>query len=73
VEGFFRELTQHLLNQYSESNVMQFLLNFLIKNQGPLHVSSITCSSLGGATQTEIDILRACYVPFVQHLLMMSK
>jgi hypothetical protein len=29
----------------------------------PLHVSSITCSSLGGATQaTLLGVLRACYV-----------
>jgi hypothetical protein len=28
----------------------------------PLHVTSITCSSLGGATQTTLGILRVCYV-----------
>jgi hypothetical protein len=30
-----------------------------IKNQGPLHVSSVTCSYLGGATQAALGILRA--------------
>jgi hypothetical protein len=30
-----------------------------IENQGPLHVSSITCSTSGGATQTAFGILRA--------------
>jgi hypothetical protein len=30
-----------------------------IENQGPLNVSSITCSSSGGATQTAFGILRA--------------
>jgi hypothetical protein len=33
-----------------------------IMNSQPLHVSSTTCSSLGGAAQTTIGILRACCV-----------
>jgi hypothetical protein len=36
-----------------------------IKNQGPLHVSSITCSSSEGAIQTALGILRACYVSWL--------
>jgi hypothetical protein len=36
-----------------------------IKNLGPLHVSSITCSSSGGATQTTLGILRACCVSWL--------
>jgi hypothetical protein len=32
---------------------------------GALHVSSITSSSSGGATQAEIGILRACYVSWL--------
>jgi hypothetical protein len=38
-----------------------------IENQGPLHVSSITCSSSGGATQTEFGILRAYNVKWLWH------
>jgi hypothetical protein len=37
---------------------MHFLIQF-IENQGPLHVSSITCSSSGDAKQTALGILRA--------------
>jgi hypothetical protein len=32
------------------------------ENQGPLYVSSITCSSSGDDTQTAVGTLRACYV-----------
>jgi hypothetical protein len=31
----------------------------------PLHVSSITCSSSGGATQTALGILGACCVSWL--------
>jgi hypothetical protein len=31
----------------------------------PLHVSSITYSSSGGATQAALGILRACYVSWL--------
>jgi hypothetical protein len=37
----------------------------LIENWGPLHVSSITFSSSGGATQAALGILRACYVSWL--------
>jgi hypothetical protein len=43
--------------QYSETNVMHFLFN-LLRFKG-LRVSSITCSSSGGATHTVLDILHA--------------
>jgi hypothetical protein len=34
-----------------------------IEDQGPVHVSSITCSSSVGATKTALGILRAYNVP----------
>jgi hypothetical protein len=34
-------------------------------NWGSLYVSSITCSSSGGAAQTTLGILRACYVSWL--------
>jgi hypothetical protein len=37
-----------------------------IKNFGPLHVSSITCSSSGGAWQAALGILSACYISWLQ-------
>jgi hypothetical protein len=51
--------------QYSETNVMHFLLN-LFRIKRPLHVSNITCSSSGGSTQRELGILRTCYVSWLQ-------
>jgi hypothetical protein len=36
-----------------------------IKKYWPLHVSSITCSSPGGTTQTALGIMRACYVSWL--------
>jgi hypothetical protein len=44
--------------QYNETNVMHFLFN-LFRIKGPLHVSSITHSSLGGAAHTAFGILHA--------------
>jgi hypothetical protein len=38
-----------------------------IDSQRPLHVSSITCSSSGGATQTAFGILRAYNVSWLWH------
>jgi hypothetical protein len=38
-----------------------------IENQGTLHVSSITCSSSGCATQTAFGILRAYNVSWLWH------
>jgi hypothetical protein len=38
------------------------LFTQFIKNYGPLHVSSITCSSSGGAKQAALGILFDCYV-----------
>jgi hypothetical protein len=38
-----------------------------IENKRPLHVSSITCSSSGGFTQTELGILRAYNVSCLCH------
>ena len=35
-----------------------------IKNQEPLYVSSVTCSSSGGATQTTLGILGACDINY---------
>jgi hypothetical protein len=42
---------------------IQFIRN---ENQGPLHDSSITCSSPGGSIQTALDILRG-YVSWLCH------
>jgi hypothetical protein len=53
-----------IVYQYSETNVMNFSFNF-IKNDGPLHVSSATCSPLEFAAQTAVGILRACYVSWL--------
>jgi hypothetical protein len=39
----------------------------IIENQGPLHVSNITCSSSGGATQTALGLLRAYNVSWLWH------
>jgi hypothetical protein len=50
--------------QYNETNVMHFSFN-LLRIKGPLHVSSITCSSSGGASQTAFGIMRACYVSWM--------
>jgi hypothetical protein len=36
-----------------------------IKNEGPLHVSSVTCSSSGGYAKTTLGILHACYVSWL--------
>jgi hypothetical protein len=52
-----------IVYQYDETNVMQFSLN-LLRIKGPLHVSSFTCSSSGGAPQTVLGILRAYNVSF---------
>jgi hypothetical protein len=38
-----------------------------IENQRPLHVSSITCSSSGGASKTAFGILRAYNVSWLWH------
>jgi hypothetical protein len=43
-------------------NFIQF-----IEIQGPLHVSSITCSFSGGATQRVFGILRAYNVSWLWH------
>jgi hypothetical protein len=50
--------------QYNETKVMPLLLNFF-KNLGPIHVSSITCSSTASAAQTALSVLRACYVSWL--------
>jgi hypothetical protein len=47
--------------QYNETNVRHVLFN-LLRIKGLLYVSSITCSSSGGDTQTALGILRACNV-----------
>jgi hypothetical protein len=39
-----------------------------IKSYGPPHVSSITCSSSGGATQTALAVFRACYVSWLHQV-----
>jgi hypothetical protein len=59
-------LTCTAVYQYDETNVMQFSFN-LFENQGLLHVSSITCSSSGGSSQTARGVLRACYVSWLCH------
>jgi hypothetical protein len=53
--------------QYSETNVIHFLFS-LLRIKSLLHVSSITSSSLGGATQTAFGILRACYVSWLHQV-----
>jgi hypothetical protein len=63
VHPFQNKKNSNPVYQYSETNVMQFLFKLLrIKC---LHVSSITCSSSGGATQAALGILRACYVSWL--------
>jgi hypothetical protein len=52
--------TNRLENQHNETNVMHFSFNSLGIN-GPLHVSSITCSSSGGVTQTAFGIIDQNY------------
>jgi hypothetical protein len=47
-----------IVYQYNETNVMHFSFN-LLRIRGHLHVSSTTCSSSGGDTQTTFGILRA--------------
>jgi hypothetical protein len=50
-------VSTHLqLNQYNETNIMQFSIN-LLRIKGPLHVLSITCSSSGSNTQMAFGIL----------------
>jgi hypothetical protein len=39
-----------------------------VENQGPLHASSITCLSSGGATQMAFGILRAYNVSWLWHV-----
>jgi hypothetical protein len=43
-----------------------FCIQF-IENQGPLHFSSITCSSSGGATRIALGIVRAYNVSWLWH------
>jgi hypothetical protein len=50
--------------QYNETNMMHFLLS-LLRIKGLCNVSSITCSSSGGARQTTLGILCACYVSWL--------
>jgi hypothetical protein len=52
---------RHLIQKpRSQLGFVTYLLNYLrIKNSEPLHVSSITCSSSGGASQAALGILRA--------------
>jgi hypothetical protein len=47
-----------IVYQCNKTNVMHFSFS-LLRIKGPVHVSSITCSSLGGVTQTAFGILRA--------------
>jgi hypothetical protein len=47
-----------MVYQYNETNVMHFSFN-LLRIEGFLHVSSITCSSSEGPPQTALGILRA--------------
>jgi hypothetical protein len=51
-------------HQYNETNLMYFSFNWL-RIKGPLHVSSITCSSSGGASQAALGLLRACNVSWL--------
>jgi hypothetical protein len=53
--------------QHNETNVMHFSFSLLRINQTPLHVSSITWSSSGGASNTAFGILRA-YVSWLWHV-----
>jgi hypothetical protein len=50
--------------QFSETNVMHFLFS-LLRIKGLYMFPSLTCSSLGGVTQTALGILRACYVSWL--------
>jgi hypothetical protein len=49
-----------MVRQYSETNVMHFLFS-LLRINGLLHVSSITCLSSGGAAQAAFGIVRTLY------------
>jgi hypothetical protein len=65
IESFFAKLNVLLTVHRSipvQLNQRDALFIQFIKNNGPLYVSSITCSSSGGVTQTALGILRACYV-----------
>jgi hypothetical protein len=52
-----------IVHQYNEN---AFFIHF-IKIQGPLHISSITCSSSGVAAQMAFGILRAYNVSWLWH------
>jgi hypothetical protein len=52
------------INQYNENQHDALSIQF-IKNEWPVHVLSITCSSSGGVTQTTLGILCACCISWL--------